>query len=324
MPVSDHSTKPLCSIIVPVYNPGDRLRACLESILSQTIRDWELILVDDGSTDGSAAVCDAYAAKDARIRVIHTPNRGPGAARNSGVADALAPRITFIDSDDTVAADYLSCLLAPDAPDGSLVMTGIREVFEDGRPDKIPYQFDTVITTDDISRLDHNIRILHLGYPCAKLFDASLLRALPFDTRLRMHEDHILYLQYLLRAGKLILVPGTPYHYYHASATVSLTRRTKSTEEWLREAEGLTEAMLAVREKYPDYPERAFSRAITQFGLHQWLEALRSCGDRRAFLDARSRVMKYKKLFFKHLWHGKRLFHNWITFLAALCGFRIA
>lgn len=100
------------AVIVPVYNPGDYLHQCVDSILQQTYTDWELILVDDGSTDGSGAVCDAYAAQDARVRVLHKENGGLMSAWISGVARSSAPYLFFVDSDDWVDTDSLERLYA--------------------------------------------------------------------------------------------------------------------------------------------------------------------------------------------------------------------
>jgi len=92
--------RPIISIIVPVYQVKPYLTGCIESILNQTFTDWELILVDDGSTDGSGAICDEYASTDSRIRVIHQENRGLSAARNTGLDHVTGKYITMLDSDD--------------------------------------------------------------------------------------------------------------------------------------------------------------------------------------------------------------------------------
>lgn len=94
--------KPLISIIVPVYNVETYLRECLDSILAQTLTDWEAILVDDGSTDGSGAICDEYASKDARIKVLHKENTGQADSRNLAIAMAQADIVGFVDSDDWI------------------------------------------------------------------------------------------------------------------------------------------------------------------------------------------------------------------------------
>lgn len=100
----------MISVIVPVYNVEPYLRECVDSILAQTYRDFELILVDDGSPDNCGAICDEYAEKDDRIRVIHQQNGGLSAARNAGLDVAMGEYVTFVDSDDQVSPVYLECL----------------------------------------------------------------------------------------------------------------------------------------------------------------------------------------------------------------------
>lgn len=99
------SPSPILSIIVPIYNVEPYLRACLDSILNQTFKDYELILIDDGSPDGSGAICDEYAAVDSRIIVIHQKNGGLSSARNSGLDRARGAYITFVDSDDQLRGE---------------------------------------------------------------------------------------------------------------------------------------------------------------------------------------------------------------------------
>lgn len=101
----------MVSVIVPVFNVKPYLAECLDSIIHQTYTDLQIILIDDGSTDGSGAVCDAYAAKDARIRVVHQENRGLSAARNRGIELATGEYLNFVDSDDYLLPDCIETLL---------------------------------------------------------------------------------------------------------------------------------------------------------------------------------------------------------------------
>ena len=101
---------PVISIIVPVYNVEKYLSRCVDSILAQTFRDFELILVDDGSTDNSAEICNKYAAKDSRIKVIHKENGGQSSARNNGLEIAIGKYIGFVDSDDWISTDCFEYL----------------------------------------------------------------------------------------------------------------------------------------------------------------------------------------------------------------------
>ena len=101
------------SVIIPVYNTIQYLEEAVESVLAQTMTDWEMILVDDGSTDGCSAMCDSYAEKNARIHVIHQKNQGLSAARNTGMAQAAGEYLQFLDSDDRLYPDTLAkCMQA--------------------------------------------------------------------------------------------------------------------------------------------------------------------------------------------------------------------
>ena len=94
------NNRPLISVIVPVYNSEKHLKKCIDSVFSQTYQNWELVLVDDGSSDTSGEICDYYSWSDKRVKVIHQNNAGVSAARNTGIETAGGQYIMFIDSDD--------------------------------------------------------------------------------------------------------------------------------------------------------------------------------------------------------------------------------
>ena len=122
------------SIIIPVYNTGEYLRACLDSVLMQTMDDWELILIDDGSRDNSGAICDEYAEKDARIRVIRKENEGVSVARNLGLSLAKGEYIGFVDSDDQIDPGTFEAMYAAAKNSGAdIVMCDAVTVYGDGR-----------------------------------------------------------------------------------------------------------------------------------------------------------------------------------------------
>lgn len=102
----------MISVIVPVFKVEDYLGPCIESVLNSTCKDFELILIDDGSPDGCGAICDSYAERDSRIRVIHQPNRGVSAARNAGLHAATGDYVTFVDGDDLIHCQMLETLKA--------------------------------------------------------------------------------------------------------------------------------------------------------------------------------------------------------------------
>ena len=99
------------SVIVPVYQAEKHIEKCVNSVLEQTFTDWELILVDDGSKDGSGAICDKFARSDTRIRVIHQENTGVSGARNAGIKASSSEYIAFLDSDDYYKPDMLDKLI---------------------------------------------------------------------------------------------------------------------------------------------------------------------------------------------------------------------
>ncbi|MCR5774504.1 MAG: glycosyltransferase [Lachnospiraceae bacterium] len=111
----------MVSVIIPVYQAIKTLDRCVQSILAQTYRDYELLLIDDGSTDGSAGLCDSYS--DERIRVIHGPNRGAAAARNSGISASSGEWICFVDSDDIIAPDFLETLISVSSDSGADIVS---------------------------------------------------------------------------------------------------------------------------------------------------------------------------------------------------------
>ena len=123
---------PKISIIVPVYNTEQYLPRCLNSILSQSFIDFELLLVDDGSIDGSGSICDKYAAKDNRVRVFHKENGGVSSARNLGLDEAKGEWICFVDSDDEMLPNGLQTLANGICDEVDIVMGGYEEVDEFG------------------------------------------------------------------------------------------------------------------------------------------------------------------------------------------------
>lgn len=102
---------PMISVIVPVYNVEKYLSRCIDSVLMQTFTDFELLLVDDGSPDNSGMICDEYALKDVRVKVLHQENKGLSGARNAGIENSVGNYVVFIDSDDYVKDNYLCNLL---------------------------------------------------------------------------------------------------------------------------------------------------------------------------------------------------------------------
>ena len=126
--------KPSVTLIVPVYNVEKYLNRCIDSILNQTLEDFELILVDDGSKDNSGNICDEYMRKDRRVKVIHKENGGLSDARNSGIEISTGEYLSFIDSDDWVEKEFLETLYNNAIKyQAEIVIVNLHKVFDNKR-----------------------------------------------------------------------------------------------------------------------------------------------------------------------------------------------
>lgn len=188
------------SIIVPVYNTKNYLHKCIQSVIGQTCSDWELILVDDGSTDGSSEICDHYSVQYNNIRTIHLVNGGVSNARNMGIDNAQGEWITFLDSDDFLSPDYIAECCQQDGKGVTnlvilpinIVTSGAKSPFVDNYP-----QTESM-TIEDMDCLTADF-ILEYGITIAKVYNRELLNQyrIRFDTALSTHEDHLFYFSYL-------------------------------------------------------------------------------------------------------------------------------
>ena len=212
---------PLVSVIVPVYRAEAYLRQCVDSILAQSMPDFELLLIDDGSPDGSGTICDGYEARDARVRAVHKENGGVSSARNLGIDQARGRYIVFIDSDDYVGTDYLKELLDGEAEAGEkrvLVISDYQPFSETGPearsfPGKMTMDLIPGGTTADQFRdLVFEFRIFP---PYCKLYRMDIIRAqaLRFDTTIRTAEDFDFNRRYLEYVDRICYIPAISYHY---------------------------------------------------------------------------------------------------------------
>ncbi len=177
---------PLISVVIPVFNVEKYLEKCVDSVLVQSYDNFEVILVDDGSTDNSGRICDKYAEKDSRIIVYHKSNGGLSDARNYGVAHANGDLISFIDSDDYVTADYLEYLwYLMDKYDCDISCALLKSVLE-GR--NISFEKKTIIEVKfDTGRALERICCISIT-PCARLYKKQVLLNHPFPVG-RLYED---------------------------------------------------------------------------------------------------------------------------------------
>lgn len=229
----------MISIIIPVYNVAPYLDECLQSVVNQVYTDWECILVDDGSTDGSAVICDEWGKKDSRFSVYHQINSGVSAARNHALFHIQGQYVVFIDSDDTIGEKHLWELIH--APKADLVVSGIKQEYTDGSSREYKNMYNKTFplnqsSIDDIVGLYE--KFLLYG-PVAKLYVASIIKKhqIQFPLNCSYGEDLQFNLMYLEFVASISQIDDVSYYYRRAAETLSTTYRPnqfqQDYEQWL-------------------------------------------------------------------------------------------
>lgn len=214
----------MISIIVPVYNVEMYLRKCVESISSQNYKEWELLLIDDGSPDTSGMICDEYATNNDHIRVFHKENSGVSSARNLGIKEAKGEWITFIDADDFIGEDFFNGLYKPVLEDCQVdFIHGGCTNYENGQITSINQEYEYFVGNDK-SKLFSLFR----GLVVSKLFKTEILKKnnLQFDEGMKIAEDMAFTMDYLQYVDMFAFVPERSY-YYRRDNSNSATHRIK-------------------------------------------------------------------------------------------------
>lgn len=210
------------SVIVPVYNAEKYLRRCVDSILAQSYKDFELLLVDDGSTDASNVICNEYVEKDCRVRVFHKQNGGVSSARNVGIDYALGEWITFIDSDDWVSESYLYNLFSHIDDGVDLIISYAEIVYSNGLHQKEIYDSKIVTNNYDVLFIENDLN-WHTS-PWSKLFKNKLCKELRFVEGMHIGEDLVFLYSYIMRCGQIYILGENNYN-YDISGSNTLTKR---------------------------------------------------------------------------------------------------
>lgn len=210
------------SIIIPVYNKLCYLNKLFDQLRAQTFQDYECLLIDDGSTDGSAVLCDHFTAEDNRFRVFHIPNGGVSRARNVGLENEVGEYITFIDADDELHPEYLLNLYNCIKKSGAdLIISGYVKIWDRQKDRKAFFHpagvgmFKLKELLPTFANVQRSSGIY--GCCCAKLFPASLVKDIRFDEEIRLAEDFDFYLRLYPRISSLYL-DDKSYYYYRQEA----------------------------------------------------------------------------------------------------------
>lgn len=244
--MNDTGSLPLISVIVPVYNVKDYLEKCLQSVCGQTYRNLEIILIDDGSSDGSGELCDFFAQRDGRIKVIHQANAGQSAARNRGLAIAQGEYLGFVDSDDWIEPDmyeFLYRLLRENRADISVCShyrdKGGKSVAKYASGELFSFTRDEAIRA---LAIDKHIR----NYMVDKLFRRHLFAGITFPEN-RVFEDLAICYRVFYGAGKVVLQDTPKYHYMIREGSTMQSRYNPRKEHDL--FQGVYEQVTFVLEK---------------------------------------------------------------------------
>ena len=201
----------MISVIVPVYNTAKYVRYCVESILSQTMKEFELILVDDGSSDGSEKICDEYSNQFPNVVSLHQKNRGVSAARNLGIEMASGDYIVFVDSDDWVESDYLETLLRNMTPGGMSVCRLEKNNNDQKCRERRTHYLSAAKAQISVFSYDGM-----QGFPVTKMVDRKVIleNGIRFDETIGICEDVLFEIQYLKYAyGTIVFTDSALYHY---------------------------------------------------------------------------------------------------------------
>lgn len=215
--------EPLISLIVPVYNVAEYLETCLQSIMNQTYKNLEIIVVDDGSDDGSSTLCDGYARQDQRIKVIHLPHGGVSMARNAGLDMATGEFLGFVDSDDWIETDMYEMLYTLLVDNNADVSACSYYLDQRGKASKVVNDSGElyVFSKKEIIRaLVKNEQVK--SYLWAKLFKRSLFDRLTFPVG-RVYEDVAVLYKVFYASQKVVMI-GQPKYHYMIHKNNSITR----------------------------------------------------------------------------------------------------
>ena len=290
--------QPLISIIIPIYNIMDCLEKCVDSCLNQTYQNIEILMVDDGSTDGTSELCDKIAKKDSRIRVFHKENGGSSSARNLGIENAKGDYLGFVDSDDfispTMYEDLINAILEHNVP---IAQVSRDEIDDKGNklPDVCaPPEKAFLCTSDEFMKE----LLMHRGDCsfCTKLIRKDLFADRRFPIG-KLNEDFYLLLQMLNEVNGIYILPEQHYHvFYRIGSNTRKKDKNDFSRVFMDIVDNADVAQEIVDKHYPDLKE-----VCIRFGLFQRLDymlhipVMQMTSDNRFYIQVKQYLRKHLK-----------------------------
>lgn len=241
-------SNPLISVVIPVYKVEEYLNRCVDSVINQTYENLEIILVNDGSPDNCPKICDEYAKKDSRIKVIHKENGGLSDARNAGIDKATGKFITFIDSDDYIDNDYVECLYNAIEEDGTkLSICSHRVIYDTGRIIEKETKERTVLDSKKVlERILYDEGIDLSAW--AKLYSIDLFKKVRYPKG-RVYEDAATTYKLIDLCDKVSIASFGKYNYMIRSDSISNNKFTSKKMDLITSTKEMTDY---IYNKYPD------------------------------------------------------------------------
>lgn len=288
--------KGLISVIVPVYNVKEYLRCCIDSILKQTYDKLELIIVDDGSTDGSGEICEEFKDRDVRIRIFHKKNGGASSARNLGLKYANGEYIGFVDSDDFIKADMYESMLKHMERNVDIVCCGTAVIY----PDRMKRNSSAYCNPSKVTVLEGENAIremLLLGKlcfsSCDKLFRRELFEEILYPEG-RTCEDLPVVYGLVKKSRSIINIGEVKYFYRYRDSSISRCEFSMPRVFYVLYARDI---LLDVREQFPELRKEAQAMYIRHLCII--LVQIRECSNREAYKQELNRLERaLKKMFF--------------------------
>lgn len=252
---------PKISIIVPVYNVEEYLSRCIDSILEQTFTDFELILIDDGSTDNSGKICDEYSKKDSKVKVIHKENGGLSSARNFGIDVASGKFLGFVDSDDYIEKDMYELLYEDICKiNADIAICGIYDKYENKcHRNKYPMQ-KCVLGSEQAFKLALEGKTIPVS-AVNKLYKREIFKKKRFPVG-KNYEDAFLIPELLINSNKVSYNPLPKYYYVHRENSIT-TNEFKIKD--LDIIDAYTKNLVFVKSNYPQFESQALFRYIWSY-----------------------------------------------------------
>ena len=277
----------IVSIIIPVYKVEKYMNRCIESIMNQTYKKIEIILVDDGSPDNCGKLCDEYAKKDKRVVVVHKENGGLSDARNAGIDIAKGKYIAFVDSDDYVDNDYVEILYKAISEDKSdIAISSHKVMYENGTIlEKATGERNILTQKETIKRILYDEGIDLSAW--AKLYKKELFKTMKFPKG-RLFEDAAITCKIISLTEKVSLVSKSTYNYIIRNDSITTKDFTPSKMDLITSTKEMSEY---VKEKYPDL-EDATNRRV----MYAYLSTLSQLAmSNKRFPEEQKILMKYIK-----------------------------